>query len=1349
MTALIDRVVQVQCIRGSDGDPKPHSGSGCLVSGRIVLTAAHLVADARQVTIRRPNGREFPAKLDSRFAGKWSGGLDLAIVELINPIEDVDEMPLAVVSRGTDRDQVLDRCQSIGYPRFALGADRLRDTAQISGQIPLGSRLVSGLLSLQVTGLPQHLPPLNVALSNSEWKGISGAPVVAEGCLVGVVTEYAPSRLDGSLGVTPITALENDREHDALGPGVDNAAEWWKKLGVPDWRELPRLPDRTRQREARYYAIIRDIHALTRPLLDRQTELTQIADFATSDEGYRWLVAPAWAGKTSLLAEAVQSALPGDVDVVAYFVSRLTPPADSNAFLAAVVPQLADVLGEKFTVADHVQFSDLWQRAATAAATARRDRDRHLLLVVDGLDEDSRPEGLSSIAARLPAVAGGHAHVLVSRRDQFTLPSDVRAGHPLRLKSTPQVVLRPHAGDDVDVRTLAEQELSSLKALRPAELSRRSTAVVDVLAALAAAEGPLTVDDLSCIIAAPDAPDHHLTQDVGLVVEAARRSLYRVGSDDLPRYQFGQQLVLERAQADPALGHARYTNSVHQWADQWAGKKWPRDTPHYLLENYPGRLYGDAGRLGRLVSEPSWVMTAIRAIGVDRVLATMTTARSVCPKDLQVGALLAAVRGQASSLRQPVAGLDPAYLLRQLCLQAEELGESDLAEKLRDLFGLMPEPGLVPRWTSHRAERALVAKLDPQCGFVRAVSVSPMGWVAGGGQDGRVWQWDPGAREECPQQIGHHAGEVRAVIALPDGRIASGGDDRLVRVWDPARPGIPVAELGPHVGAVTALALDHTGRLISGGHDGRVLRWSWAPGLEGQVPRMDIGHRGHPVRAIAVLPDDRIATGGELDGRVLVWRPGQWTHAAEMSALSDASISALAFSAGHDSRGRLIAGNTEGDLYVWDPDAHQARPSTIAAGHDGSVGAVAALPDGRVISGGEDGRIRAWDPAMIKPVAIEIGEHDRMVSTVAVFADGKVVTGGDDGYVKVWDPAAPGDEPLEVNDEGREIRAMAVFPDGRVVTGGQDGWMRVWKLERTEVVADTVPRADDDVRRGAEDDPARSAECDGPVACVAVRGSQGSAEIVSATSDGALCSWFPDDETSPIRFGSESVAVLSVFPDGPVVTGGYDGRVLLWDSRDSDAAPTRLGLHDAAVVASVCLPDGRLVTAGMDRRVLVWHPNSPRKPLFQLGEEGEPVKALVALPDGRIAGGGEGGKVLLWRLDEPGARPEVLGAHDGWVTDICVLPDARVVSAGTDERVRVWNPSETSGQLVIACSAQALACGTLIDDHGGLLIAHPGSGMSLWKLLNPIEAAPRSPQLRETGSQSAAVDSSTVESNSR
>ena len=117
-----------------------------------------------------------------------------------------------------------------------------------------------------------------------------------------------------------------------------------------------------------------------------------------------------------------------DVDVVCYFLSRREADADGSRFLAAVVPQLANLLDEDPPVAGLALFRQLRRKATEVADAACR----HLLLVVDGPEEDLRRSGLPSVAALLPAYVGRNAHVLVTSRPHLELPEDIRAGHMLR-----------------------------------------------------------------------------------------------------------------------------------------------------------------------------------------------------------------------------------------------------------------------------------------------------------------------------------------------------------------------------------------------------------------------------------------------------------------------------------------------------------------------------------------------------------------------------------------------------------------------------------------------------------------------------------------------------------------------------------------------------------------------------------------------------------------------------------------------------------------------------------------------------------------------------------------------------
>ena len=174
--------------------------------------------------------------------------------------------------------------------------------------MPVLSGLAGGLLSVQVSSAPRPLPPGQTALGESQWSGMSGAPVVADGLLLGVVTEHAPREGSSAITATPLTALEADPAHPGWGPGMADPGAWWARLGVSGAQALRRLPVPRQRAEPAYWATVREVHQRTGMLVGRQGELAEIASFAAGTDGYLWLVGDAWAGKTSLLAEAVGSA---------------------------------------------------------------------------------------------------------------------------------------------------------------------------------------------------------------------------------------------------------------------------------------------------------------------------------------------------------------------------------------------------------------------------------------------------------------------------------------------------------------------------------------------------------------------------------------------------------------------------------------------------------------------------------------------------------------------------------------------------------------------------------------------------------------------------------------------------------------------------------------------------------------------------------------------------------------------------------------------------------------------------------------------------------------------------------
>jgi hypothetical protein len=76
---LAERVVEVIAEFGSSEEPSYRYGSGCRVAGRVVLTAAHVVAGAHAVLVRGVDKLEYHAELNPVFVGDPDGpGIDRA-----------------------------------------------------------------------------------------------------------------------------------------------------------------------------------------------------------------------------------------------------------------------------------------------------------------------------------------------------------------------------------------------------------------------------------------------------------------------------------------------------------------------------------------------------------------------------------------------------------------------------------------------------------------------------------------------------------------------------------------------------------------------------------------------------------------------------------------------------------------------------------------------------------------------------------------------------------------------------------------------------------------------------------------------------------------------------------------------------------------------------------------------------------------------------------------------------------------------------------------------------------------------------------------------------------------------
>jgi hypothetical protein len=325
-------------------------------------------------------------------------------------------------------------------------------------------------------------------------------------------------------------------------------------------------------------------------LVGREAELAAFS----SDPGqgpYVWWRASAWAGKSALMSWFVLHPPPG-VQVVSFFVTaRWKGQDDRNAFINAVLEQLADLLGQPIPayLTETTRELHLLRMLTEAAEECQR-----LILVVDGLDEDrgaSTEPDAHSIAALLPARPVPGLRVIAAGRCDPPIPADVQDGHPLRDPAIVRVLDSSRWAEVV--RSDMQRELRQLLHGDQVQQDRGGRG--------AAAGGGLSAGDLAELTCLPAYEIEENLHAVAGRTFSSRASVWQPRTAP-PVYVLAHEEL--QATASAYLGQARleqYRERLHSWAEKYYQGGWPAGTPEYLLRGYFRLLY-QAGDIPRLLA---------------------------------------------------------------------------------------------------------------------------------------------------------------------------------------------------------------------------------------------------------------------------------------------------------------------------------------------------------------------------------------------------------------------------------------------------------------------------------------------------------------------------------------------------------------------------------------------------------------------------------------------------------------------------------------------------------------------------------------------------------------------------
>lgn len=151
-----------------------------------------------------------------------------------------------------------------------------------------------------------------------------------------------------------------------------------------------------------------------------------------------------------------------------------------------------------------------------------------------------------------------------------------------------------------------------------------------------------------------------------------------------------------------------------------------------------------------------------------------------------------------------------------------------------------------------------------------------------------------------------------------------------------------------------------------------------------------------------------------------------------------------------------------------------------------------------------------------------------------------------------------------------------------------------------------------------------------------------------------------------------------------LATASGNGSIILWDvgPRAPEVKATQnyriFTGHSAGVRGLAFSSDGSvLVSGGEDGRVVVWDPERPEKPLATFAGHAHAVTCVAVSPDGkRLASGSEDRTIKIWDRDT-GKEIATLRGHLYAVQDLVFSKDSsRLASAGLDHTVRVWDVAQ-------------------------------------------------------------------------